>query len=211
MNIILLCSTGSRKGIMSELLIEKKQLIQLSTGDLFRHNISNKTELGVEAQKYMNEGKYVPDSITNGMVEDFLKSNNDNLIFDGFPRTENQALALDEMLKKLDSEIGKVFLLDVDDKILFDRLTGRLICPKCKRSYHKQTRKPKVEWVCDFDETELITRADDAPEKISTRIEEYQSLTAPLIQFYEKQDKLVKIDCNNKTIDEMYKQIEKEF
>src|SRR5699024_4674809 len=112
MNIILLGAPGSGKGTMSELLIEKKQLIQLSTGDLFRHNISNKTELGVEAQKYMNEGKYVPDSITNGMVEDFLKSNNDNLIFDGFPRTENQALALDEMLKKLDSEIGKVFLLD---------------------------------------------------------------------------------------------------
>ncbi|KAJ3636332.1 hypothetical protein Zmor_008686 [Zophobas morio] len=192
---------------MSEKLIANAGMKQLSTGDLFRKNISENTPLGIEAKTYMNEGKYVPDSVTNGMVKDYLADNHENQIFDGYPRTNAQAVALDEMLKDINSQIDKVLLLNVDSKVLHDRLTGRLICPKCKRSYHKVTRKPQVEGVCDFDNEALTTRPDDAPEKISVRIKEYTDLTEPLIEFYKAQNKLVAIDCNGLSSDEMYEKI----
>jgi methionine aminopeptidase type I len=121
MNIILLGAPGSGKGSTSEQLISRKGMTQLSTGDLFRKNIAEKTALGLEAQKFMNAGKYVPDEITNGMVEDYLQTNHDNLVFDGFPRTRAQAEALDKMLEKLGTKIDKVIYLHVDEEVLFDR------------------------------------------------------------------------------------------
>jgi adenylate kinase len=208
MNIILLGAPGSGKGSTSEQLISRKGVTQLSTGDLFRKNIAEKTALGLEAQKFMNAGKYVPDEITNGMVEDYLQTNHDNLVFDGFPRTRAQAEALDKMLEKLGTKIDKVIYLHVDEEVLFDRLTGRLICPKCKRSYHKITRKPQVEWICDFDGAELVTRPDDAPDKIATRIDEYNNLTATLINFYQAHGKLVILDVNGLSVEAIYFDIE---
>ncbi|KAJ3623662.1 hypothetical protein Zmor_004343 [Zophobas morio] len=111
------------------------------------------------------------------------------------------------MLEECGTQIDHVVLLDVDESILFDRLTGRLICPQCKRSYHKVTRKPQTEGVCDFDGATLVTRPDDAPEKISVRLQEYTTLTAPLIDFYKGQNKLVEIDCNGLDADAMYNEI----
>ncbi|AGR42464.1 adenylate kinase [Spiroplasma diminutum] len=205
MNIILLGAPGSGKGTLSEFLCDKNNFTQLSTGDLFRENISSKTDLGLEAQKYMNEGKLVPDSVTNSMVEKYLESKNTNLIFDGFPRTDEQALALDQMLKNLNNQIDKVFYLEIDESVLLGRLTGRMICKICKRSYHKVNRKPLKEGICDFDNGELIVRPDDQEDKIKTRLEAYNTQTAPLIEFYK--NKLIKIDADNCSPSELYDRV----
>ncbi|WP_338984889.1 adenylate kinase [Spiroplasma endosymbiont of Diplazon laetatorius] len=205
MNIILLGAPGSGKGTLSEFLCEKNNFTQLSTGDLFRENISNQTELGIEAQKYMNEGKLVPDSVTNSMVENYLKTKAKDLIFDGFPRTDDQALALDKMLEELNDQIDKVVYLDIDESVLLGRLTGRMICKICKRSYHKINRKPLKEGVCDFDGGELITRPDDQEDKIKTRLEAYHNQTAPLIEFYK--EKTIKVDADNCTPEELYNRV----
>nr|WP_162685169.1 adenylate kinase [Spiroplasma sp. BIUS-1]QHX36994.1 adenylate kinase [Spiroplasma sp. BIUS-1] len=205
MNIILLGAPGSGKGTLSEFLCEKNAFTQLSTGDLFRDNISNKTDLGIEAQKYMNEGKLVPDSVTNSMVEKYLESKAKDLIFDGFPRTSDQASALDDMLAKINDQIDKVVYLDIDESVLLGRLTGRLICKVCKRSFHKVNRKPLKEGICDFDGGELITRPDDQEDKIKTRLEAYNTQTAPLIEFYK--DKIIKVDADNCTPEELYNSV----
>ncbi|ARU91099.1 adenylate kinase [Spiroplasma clarkii] len=207
MNIILLGAPGGGKGTQSEFLCEKNGFVQLSTGDLFRSNIMNKTSLGTEAQKYMDQGLYVPDTITNGMVQEFLKTKSDGLIFDGYPRTAEQASALDEMLEALQGSIDKVIYFEIDAAILMDRLTGRLICQTCKRSYHIKNRPPLVEGVCDYDHSRLIVRPDDAPDKVRTRLMVYQEQTAPLVDFYK--DKLIKIDANNKTPVELYQDLVK--
>lgn len=211
MNIILLGAPGSGKGTMSELLIDKMNMIQLSTGDLFRKNIAENTPLGIQAKKYISEGKYVPDSVTNGMVQQFLSFRSDHLIFDGYPRTIEQANALDEMLLTLGHQIDKVFLIDIDKSILHDRLVGRMVCPTCKRSYHKITRKPKVEWICDYDKNQLVVRPDDVEDKIETRLKEYEALTEPLIDYYEEQNKLVKIKATNLLKEELFEEIKKEM
>ncbi|QEH62308.1 adenylate kinase [Spiroplasma chinense] len=205
MNIILLGAPGSGKGTQSEVLCEKKSFTQLSTGDLFRNNIANKTPLGLEAQGYMNQGLYVPDDVTNKMVGDYLESNHEGLIFDGYPRTVDQAKELDLMLAKYDKVIDKVVYIDLDDSVLMSRLTGRVVCEICKRSYHVVTRKPAVEGICDFDGGKLVTRPDDQEDKIKTRLEVYNNQTAPLISFYE--DKLVKIPSDGKTPQEVFELI----
>ncbi|AHI53288.1 adenylate kinase [Spiroplasma culicicola] len=202
MNIILLGAPGSGKGTQSELLCEKKGFIQLSTGDLFRNNIANNTALGMEAQTFMNQGLYVPDEITNKMVEAYLEQTHDNLIFDGYPRTVDQSVELDKMLSNLGQTIDKVIYFEIDNSVLMERLTGRLICQICKRSYHKVNRKPLKEGVCDFDGGDLITRPDDQEDKIKTRLEVYNTQTAPLIDFY--QAKLTKVDATNKSVEQLY-------
>jgi len=206
MNIILLGAPGSGKGTQANLLCEKNSFIQLSTGDLFRHHITNKTPLGIEAQKYTDQGFYVPDNITNGMVFEFLKLKNSNIIFDGYPRTTDQAQELNEMLKQLHQKIDKVIYIDLDDSILVDRLSGRLVCEKCKRSYHKTLKPPKVAGICDYDNTKLVLRSDDTLNKIKTRLTVYQEQTKPLTNFY--QARIAWIDANNKTPIQVYENLQ---
>lgn len=205
MNIILLGAPGGGKGTQSELLCEKNGFTQLSTGDLFRNNISQQTPLGLEAQKFMDQGLYVPDAITNGMVQDFLTTKNQNLIFDGYPRTVEQANELDTMLNQFNQPISKVIYFEIDESVLMDRLTGRLVCSTCKRSYHIKNRPPKVAGVCDYDQTKLVTRADDVADKVKTRLNVYHEQTAPLVDFYKT--KLVKIDANGKTPEQLYQDL----
>jgi len=209
MNIILLGAPGSGKGTQSELLCEKNGFTQLSTGDLFRKNINNNTNLGIEAKKYMNEGKLVPDLVTNAMVKDYLKSKHQKLIFDGFPRTIDQAHALDEMLAELDSSIEKVIYIEVDESILMDRLTGRRVCEVCKRSFHIKNRKPKIEGICDYDLGKLITRPDDSQDKIKVRLDAYQKETTPLVDFYA--EKIISVNSSNLSPQEVYNQIASEL
>ncbi|AGR41594.1 adenylate kinase [Spiroplasma taiwanense] len=205
MNIILLGAPGSGKGTQSEFLCDKKNFIQLSTGDLFRTNILNKTKLGLEAQKYMNQGLLVPDLITNEMVKEYLERKHDNLIFDGYPRTDDQAQQLDKMLLLLNSKIDLVIYIEIDESLLLERLTGRIVCSICKRSYHKVNRKPIRNGFCDFDNGTLITRPDDQEDKIKIRLEAYNTQTAPLIKFYE--NKLKIINANNLSSEEVYNKI----
>ncbi|AXK51028.1 adenylate kinase [Spiroplasma alleghenense] len=208
MNIILLGAPGSGKGTQAEKLVQNFNFEQLSTGDLFRKNISEKTQMGLEASKLISAGKLVPDEITNKMVEEYLKNGNkENIIFDGYPRTINQAKALKEILVLNNSKIDKVILLDVEEKILLERLVGRLICPKCKRSYHLKNRPPKKEGICDFDNSSLETRPDDKPEKIAIRLQSYLSDTSPLIDYYKTEKKLVKISVSNLTSEKVFEKI----
>ncbi|QBQ08119.1 adenylate kinase [Spiroplasma gladiatoris] len=211
MNILLIGAPGSGKGTESELLCEQNGFTQLSTGDLFRSNIANKTQLGLEAKNFMEQGLYVPDNITNGMVKEYLKTKNSNLIFDGYPRTLDQAIELDKMLLEVNKKIDHVIYIDVNDSILLNRLTGRLVCEICKRSYHIVNRKPLNDGVCDFDYGKLITRPDDQEDKIKVRLQVYNDQTKPLIDFYLQQNKLIKVDGNNKTPKEFHTAILKEL
>ncbi|AKX34593.1 adenylate kinase [Spiroplasma litorale] len=205
MNILLLGAPGSGKGTQSEFLCEKNNYIHLSTGDLFRKNIGNETELGVLAKSYINKGILVPDEVTNKMVEEYLKDNSDNVIFDGYPRNVEQAKELDKMLNSINKMLNCVVYLDIDDSVLIDRIVNRVVCPVCKRSYHLINRKPKVANKCDFDNADLQSREDDKLDKVSKRLETYNNQTKPLIDFYK--DRLIKINANNKKPIEVYKDI----
>ncbi|AVP49688.1 adenylate kinase [Williamsoniiplasma luminosum] len=207
MNIILLGAPGSGKGTLAEQLVEHKGMQQFSTGDIFRKNIAEKTSLGVEAAKYMNQGKLVPDEITNGMVKHALKGRHNNLIFDGYPRTLEQAQTLEKILKEVGSQIDHVVYLDVDQTILLERLSGRLVCPECKRSYHLKNRPPVFAGICDFDGSALEVRPDDQIDKIKIRLEAYETQTAPLIDYYKKNEIVVHLNAHDLAIDEVYKQV----
>ncbi|WP_338969473.1 adenylate kinase [Spiroplasma endosymbiont of Labia minor] len=211
MNIILLGAPGSGKGTQAEYLVERQKFIQLSTGDLMRKAMSDKTSLGIECEKYISNGQLVPDYITNGIVNEYMQKVNDNLIFDGYPRTVNQAEFLDEMLNKLNKKINLVIFIDVEESILVERISGRIVCPTCKRSYHKINKMPKIKWICDFDATPLIVRSDDSPEKTKTRLEVYSKQTKTLISYYEKRNILRQIHAGNRSADDIYSEIEKEM
>ncbi|AKU80249.1 adenylate kinase [Spiroplasma turonicum] len=205
MNILMLGAPGSGKGTQSEFLCSKKGFKHLSTGDLFRKNISEETKVGLWAKDFIIKGLLVPDEVTNKMVEEFLENDSDNLIFDGYPRNIEQAVELDKMLANNSKKLDYVIYLDIDDSILVERIINRLVCPTCKRSYHKLNRKPKVENICDFDETPLEVRDDDVLEKVNQRLQTYNEQTKPLIDFYK--NRLKKIDSNNKSPNEIFKNI----
>ncbi|ASZ08904.1 adenylate kinase [Mesoplasma chauliocola] len=208
MNIMLLGAPGSGKGTLAEKLISNQGFIQMSTGDLMRKEIKDETPLGLECARYMNEGKLVPDEVTIGIVKNFLQQNHNQLIFDGFPRTLVQAKALEEILKELNAKIDKVIFIDVPTHILLERISGRLICPKCKVSYHLISRKPKVEGICDNDGGELVRRPDDAPEKVQVRLEAYAKETAPLVDYFKTKPGFVHIvDNANTTAEEVYTEV----
>ncbi|AHI54139.1 adenylate kinase [Spiroplasma sabaudiense Ar-1343] len=205
MNIILLGPPGSGKGTQAEMLVQNYRFQQLSTGDLFRKNILEKTALGLEASKLINSGNLVPDEITNKMVEQYLLENKfDNLIFDGYPRTINQAEVLNQILDQKNLKIDKVIFFKLNQDLLMERLTGRLVCPLCKRSYHIKNRKPKIEMICDFDSGPLVVRPDDHPDQIAIRLKAYEVETAPLVDYYNNQNKLVSINCEGKNAEELF-------
>lgn len=196
MSIILFGAPGAGKGTQSALLIEKMGMTQISTGDLFRAAIKNKTELGVKAQSYMDQGQLVPDSIVIGMVEEVLKSGVKNFILDGFPRTVPQAEALDELLKKLNLNISKAIFLEVPQEELMSRLTGRRVCKNCGAVYHIVSKSSKIEGVCDNCGGQVIQRNDDKTEVIGARLKNYDEYTSPLKDYYMKAHKYVEVDGN---------------
>ncbi|PPE04941.1 adenylate kinase [Entomoplasma ellychniae] len=212
MNIMLLGAPGCGKGTLAEKLINKKGFTQLSTGDLMRKEISKKSVLGIQCIEYINAGKLVPDEVTNGIVKEFLKEKHNGLIFDGYPRTLNQAKALEEILKELGSSISKIIYIDVAKEVLLSRISGRLICPTCKISYHTINRKPKIEWICDKDQTELIRRVDDEPNKVEVRLKAYAKQTAPLIKYFSTNSGFLKIvDSGTLTPEETYQKVMETF
>ncbi len=208
MNLILFGAPGAGKGTQSELLIKRKEMTQISTGDLFRAAIKGKTELGQKAQAFMDKGQLVPDSIVIGMVEEVLNKGVTNFILDGFPRTVAQAQALDELLNKMHLKIGKAIFLEVPMEILMDRLTGRRVCKNCGAVYHIVSKPTTKEGVCDNCGGEVIQRNDDKAEVIGTRLKAYEEFTSPLKDFYKKAGKFTEVDGNRET-EEVYKEIEK--
>lgn len=208
MNIILFGAPGAGKGTQSGLLIERRGMKQISTGDLFRAAIKNKTELGKKAQEYMDRGHLVPDSITIGMVEEALRGGASDFILDGFPRNVAQAQALDELLGKLKLTIGQAIFLEVPMKELMGRLTGRRVCRSCGAVYHVDSKPPKKAGVCDACGGEVYQRNDDKAEVIGARLQAYEEFTSPLKAFYKDAGKYVEVNGNRAT-DEVYGDIER--
>lgn len=212
MNIILMGLPGAGKGTQAEKITSEFKIVHISTGDMFREAISQKTELGKTAQEYMDQGQLVPDEVTNGIVKERLDQEDvkqRGFMLDGFPRTINQAEALDSIVIDVGTQIDKVVNIEVNPNDLVERLSGRFICRKCGSTYHKIFNPPKVENVCDVcGGHEFYQRDDDKPEVVRNRLAVNIEKNTPLIAYYEKQGKLSNID-GNQPIDEVFKEIKK--
>jgi len=196
MKIVFMGPPGAGKGTQAEKIVETYQIPHISTGDMFRKAIKDQTELGMEAKRYMDQGALVPDHVTIGIVKDRLSEPDcvKGFLLDGFPRTVEQANALDEILVSLDSKIDYVINIDVDLSILKERLTGRRICRSCGATYHMIFNPPKVEGICDKCGGELYQRKDDNEETVGNRLEVYVKQTKPLLDYYSQAGNLVNIN-----------------
>lgn len=206
--VVLLGPPGAGKGTQAEKISEVFHLTHVSTGDLFRENIRENTELGKKAVEYTNKGLLVPDSVTIAMVEDRLKKDDcqNGVLLDGFPRTIKQAEALDEMLEKsFNSRVNIVPCIDVDKDALVNRICGRRMC-KNGHVFHVVTKPSKQEGICDVCGEELYQRADDSEETVKTRLNAYEESTAKLIDYYGSKGVLCRIDGNG-AIDKVSKDI----
>lgn len=186
MNILFMGPPGAGKGTQAEYIVNEFHIPHISTGDAFRAAMSQGTPMGVEAKGYVDKGLLVPDEITNGIVRERLAQPdcNSGFLLDGFPRTLQQAESLDGMMTELEKKIDVVFNLVVDRSLLLARLTGRRICKSCGATYHVMFNPPQHEGVCDKCSGELYQRSDDTEEKVGTRLDEYSSKTAPLLDYY---------------------------
>lgn len=196
MKIIMLGAPGAGKGTQAIQIAEKYKIPHVSTGDLFRSNISQKTELGMEAKSYMDEGKLVPDELTVRMLLDRVAQDDckNGYVLDGFPRTIAQAEVLNKEVTKLGDKIDYAIDIEVPDENIVKRMSGRRACLKCGNTYHIEHVPPKKEGICDNCGSELVLRADDAPETVLKRLNVYHEQTQPLIDFYNNMDILVTID-----------------
>ncbi|MDO4514471.1 MAG: adenylate kinase [Lachnospiraceae bacterium] len=196
MKIIMLGAPGAGKGTQAKMIAEKYSIPHVSTGDIFRANIKNGTELGMEAKKYMDQGKLVPDELTVKILLDRVAQPDceKGYVLDGFPRTIPQAEVLDKALKELGDQIDYAINVDVPDENIVNRMSGRRACVACGATYHVKYNAPKVENVCDSCGKELIIRDDDKPETVQNRLTVYHEQTQPLIDFYEKKGVLKSVD-----------------
>ncbi len=196
MRIILLGPPGAGKGTQAKDLVTKYGIPQISTGDILRKNLADKTPLGLEAKKYMDKGELVPDSVVVGIVKERLKEDDckKGYILDGFPRTVPQAEALDAALADMKTPIGKVLSIEVPDSELVKRLGGRRTCRSCQAGYHVMFKPSKKEGVCDSCGGELYQRDDDKEEAIKNRLKVYVASTAPLVGYYKNKGMLATID-----------------
>ncbi|MDG4763683.1 adenylate kinase [Solwaraspora sp. WMMD406] len=197
MRLVLVGPPGAGKGTQAEFIAAHLAVPKISTGDIFRANVTQGTPLGVEAKRYMDAGKLVPDEVTINMVRDRLAEPdaNDGFLLDGFPRTTPQAAALDKLLADLGTALDLVLELVVDDDEVIRRLSGRRTCRGCGKIWHVEFDAPATEGRCDRCGAELFQRDDDKPETIARRLEEYAEKTAPLVDYYGAQGKLVGIDA----------------
>ena len=193
--IVMLGPPGAGKGTQSEIIAEELGLVHISSGDLFRENLSKQTELGILAASYFNKGELVPDDVTIAMVEDRLSRDDckKGAVLDGFPRTPAQAEALDAFLAKTGGQVDLVPFITVPNEVLIERLSGRWMS-KSGHVYHALYNPPAVKWLDDVDGSELYQRDDDKPETVAHRIEVYYEQTSPLIEYYQNAGTLVEID-----------------
>ena len=194
MNLIFLGAPGAGKGTLADVVRKEMAIPSVSTGNLLREAIAKGTELGILAKSYIDAGNLVPDSVVIDLIKERLSAEDckDGFILDGFPRTVAQAEALDEMGVRIDAAVS----LEISDEQISARLVGRRVCPKCGASYHIETR-PSADGVhCDEDGTELVKRADDAPEVVASRLTVYHGTTEPLIAYYREKGVLKPIDVS---------------
>lgn len=208
MRAVLLGPPGAGKGTQAVKLVEKYGVPQISTGDIFRKNIKEGTELGKKAQEYMNSGQLVPDELVVDLVKDRLMQDDcaNGYLLDGFPRTIYQAEQLDKFLAENGQKLDAVINFEVGHDTLMVRLTGRRICKKCGASYHIANIPPKVEGICDKCGGELEQRKDDTVETAEKRISVYEESTAPLIGYYTKTGALKNFNAE-KDHDVVFKEI----
>jgi len=196
MKIIMLGAPGAGKGTQAKMIAEKFQIPHVSTGDIFRANIKNGTELGKEAKKYMDQGQLVPDELTVKILLDRVAQADcaNGYVLDGFPRTIPQAEVLDEALSKLGEKIDFAINVDVPDENIVRRMSGRRACLTCGATYHIEHIPPKKEGICDVCGQPLVLRDDDKPETVLNRLKVYHDQTQPLIDFYSKKGVLQSVD-----------------
>jgi len=199
MRLILLGAPGVGKGVQGNLLKEKYNIPKISTGDILREVIINKTPEGKEAETFLRQGKLVPDSLINSIVDKRLKNDDceNGFILDGYPRTVPQAEFLNEILSKNGETLDKVINIEIDENIIIERLSNRRICLSCGELYNMLTDPPPEDKVCRVCGGKVIQREDDKPETIKKRIEVYKKETQPLKEFYESSGLLVEVDGNN--------------
>jgi len=196
MRLILLGPPGAGKGTQAANIVDKYKIPHISTGDIFRKNIKEGTELGRKAKEFIDGGQLVPDSLTIALVEDRLKQDDaiDGFLLDGFPRNIAQAEALDTVLENMGQKLSNVINIAVDPSILVERAVGRRICKNCGATYHIAFNPSKVEGVCDKCSGELYQRSDDNEETVGSRIKVYSDETAPLIDYYTDKGVIINVD-----------------
>lgn len=194
--IVLLGPPGVGKGTQAKIIAEQTGLIHISSGDLFRENFKNQTQLGKLAKSFIDKGELVPDDVTIAMIKDRLECPDcePGAILDGFPRTPAQAEAFHNMASYFQGDVDLVPFINAEPSVLIERLSGRRICRAQGHIYHEKFNPPKVAGKCDIDGSELYQREDDAAETITNRIKVYRDLTAPLIDYYRQRNKLIEID-----------------
>ena len=198
MKIIMLGAPGAGKGTQAKKIAQKYGIPHISTGDIFRANIKNGTELGKKAKTYMDQGLLVPDELTVDLVIDRVNQEDckNGYILDGFPRTIPQAESLDAALAKMGQKVDYAINVEVPDENIINRMSGRRACVGCGATYHIKYNPPKTEDVCDACGEKLILRDDDKPEAIRHRLEVYRQETAPLIGYYKEKGNIIDIDAS---------------
>jgi len=196
MRIVLLGAPGAGKGTHCKRIADRYGIVHLSSGDILRRERAEGTELGKKAQQYMDAGALVPDDLIVEMMIRAIAQAPTGYVLDGFPRTVNQAEVLDRSLVEKKQEIDAVINLEVDDRVVLERITGRRSCPKCGAVYHVKNMPPKVDELCDKDGTKLIQRPDDTEEVVRNRLETYYRQTKPVVDYYRARRTVYDIDAN---------------
>lgn len=198
MNLLIVGAPGVGKGTMSRFLVAHYKLVHVSTGDMLREAIKEKTPVGLKAQEYMSKGMLVPDEIIHDIIIERLSKNDINrgFLFDGYPRTLAQAIDLSNILNQLNKKIDAVLNLQLDDEIITKRITGRRTCPSCGSIFNVYYNKEKVDGVCDNCGSELVTREDDNLESLKSRLEEFYKNTKPVVEYYDKQNIVFNINAD---------------
>ena len=208
MKIVLLGPPGAGKGTQAKSISNRYSIPHISTGDIFRKNISENTLLGIEAKKYIDDGQLVPDEVTINMVKDRLQQEDceNGYLLDGFPRTVHQADALQSFLDEIGDKLDTALLIEVPSEFILERMTGRRVCPSCGASYHIKFNPTKVEGKCDVCGSDVIQRKDDKEDTVKERLDVYEKQTQPLIDFY-KQKNLLSVVDGTKAINEVFENI----
>ena len=208
MKIVLLGPPGAGKGTQAKSISNRYSIPHISTGDIFRKNISENTPLGIEAKSYMDNGQLVPDEVTINMVKDRLQQDDckNGYLLDGFPRTVHQAEALDNFLTEREESIDTALLIEVPKKFILERMTGRRVCPSCGASYHIKFNPPTNDGKCDLCGSDVIQRKDDTEETVKERLDVYENQTQPLIDFYKNKKQLSVVD-GTQAINEVFESI----
>lgn len=205
--IVLLGPPGAGKGTQAKSISNKYSIPHISTGDIFRKNISENTPLGIEAKSYMDNGQLVPDEVTINMVKDRLQQEDckQGYLLDGFPRTVSQAEALKDFLNQRDEALDASLLIEVPRDFILERMTGRRVCPSCGASYHIKFN-PAVDGKCELCGSDVVQRKDDTEETVKERLDVYEKQTQPLIDFYKNENLLLTVD-GTQTINKVFENI----